>query len=225
MKRMLVAVVLLASSLGALAADAQQIPLRNPRETVAAVYASINQVGADRKEIYGSQTPDMQADLWLFQIEEFLAANPPLNAEQRALTMETIGMLSSGALQRYASPDPAVAARAREEYAAIAQRGMKAFSRAGKLAFTDLSHEAVRAALTTLFNESVSGMQPPASPRTPARQRVTENGPDYQFECNCYSATDTCGFTDCVPSPLSCIRKPAGCGWNWSEPCNGWCNV
>jgi hypothetical protein len=39
--------------------------------------------------------------------------------------------------------------------------------------------------------------------------------------CNCNSANDFCQETHCFPS--SCTATEQGCGWLWSQPCDGRC--
>ena len=227
MKRTLIATLLLASSLHAghsYAQRAQQIPLRNDRETVSRLYGMLSQNGADRRTIYGSLTVDLQADLWVLQLEEFLAANPRLTSEQHSLTMEAIGLLSSGVLQRRDSPSVDVATRASEEIGNIAVRAAVMFSKSGKLAFDDLGQAAVRTAVEALKEEGAQDRIPSREPATAPAKRL---GPVTQadFDCNCNTHSDTCGFSDCVFVPQACVRKPAGCGVMWAEPCNGWCNI
>ncbi|HYO78756.1 MAG TPA: bacteriocin fulvocin C-related protein [Thermoanaerobaculia bacterium] len=227
MKRSVVPVALVVLfSIAAAEAFAQQIPLRNPRESVVRTFAQLSDAGADGKEMYNLQNADMQADLWLLQIETFLASNPPLNETQRALTMETIGLLSSGALQRMKSPDTEVAARARAEMKATSERNTKAFSAGSRPLFSNLGHDVITTAVAALLYESGQVDTPP-QPRQPRPSRLTVDGTmkvQPNWDCNCYSLYDSCEFYPCSPSPGSCTRTPCCCGYLWSDPCNGFCN-
>lgn len=221
MRKLLVATLLLAVSSSAFAQHVQ-LPMRTDRSTIQRVYATLVGTTAERKEIYAALSVDQQSDLWMLQLEEFLAANPRLDLQQRDIAMEMVGLVASGVLQRQASPSTEEATRANAQIERFGERASLAFSEKGQFVFTDLGPNAVSIAIAALDR---GDEEKPAGPRLARTQSARQLAAEGIFDCNCNTTYDTCGLDDCVFHPQACTRKPAGCGPMWAWGCNGWCNI
>jgi hypothetical protein len=211
-----------------------RFPLRTTREGVTQLYEVISESDrATAKAIYQSLTVDVQSDLWTIQLEELLLDAPAMTPEQRAITMEALGLLTSGVLQQTTSVDQADQAQA--AIADLAARAALVFTRSGRAIFGDLGRSAVMT--------SASSMRDLPAPGFPRKQRVetaregatTSGRPNrvtVNADCECNTAEDqdfcfqtpTSPINDCRRlTATACTRTTCCCGWFWREPCNGLC--
>lgn len=234
MKRVFMGTMLILAFVQSVPAHSQAqsaMPLRNPRETVIQLYSVINESGrGGAKEIYQTLSVDMRSDLWTLHLEQFLGANPALTSDQQAVTMEAIGLLTSGVLQLELSGGEG-SDRAREQMNNIAKRAALVFSRQERAVFFDLSrYVPIEAALMTQEprGDTVFQPQPLDLERLPRPPKVTLNA---DCECNTDPEHDFCGggptapLEKCRRPPFSCTRTTCCCGWWWAQPCNGLCDI
>jgi len=218
---------------GLYAQTSPEVPLREQRDVVHRMYDVISASQADARSIYAALTVDLQADLWTFQLERFLAENPDLTPEQYAVTAEAIGLLSSGAHHRIAMGESEDAARALAAMSNLTTRIQQVFLPSEGMAFANLGSAAVDSASDALARgrghdrsdqPSKYGSRVAANAQ---RRDVTPNA-----ECECSTESDWCTvwqsptapINDCVARPMTCTRTPAGCGTFWDYGCNGICS-
>jgi hypothetical protein len=216
------------------AQTSSELPLRTQRDIVHRLYDVISAPQVDARSIYATLTVDLQADLWTFQLERFLAENPDLTPEQYGVTAEAIGLLSSGVHHHIATGESEDAARALAAMSNLTTRIQKAFLPSEGIAFAQLGRSAVDSASYALAR----GRGPDHSNDQPLnhvgrvaanaqRREVTPNA-----ECECNTESDWCTLwqsptapiNDCVARPMTCTRTPAGCGTFWEYGCNGICS-
>jgi len=211
-------------------AQAIPTPLRNPREAVVQLYEVISDT-SDPREIYGSLSVDLQSDLWMLQLEDFVAQNPRLTVEQRSLTMEALGLLASGVLQRKASPSTTVATQAQMEIDGLASRTAQIFPGFGKFVFGRMGRYAILTSVDALEMEVAEKV--PSAPPTIRREKpvtVSSRIVTVNASCECSTESPYCGAGSITAPSYSCIRRPAqctrttwGCGFLFTYGCNGLC--
>jgi hypothetical protein len=209
---------------------ATSMPLRTQRETVIQMYEVLSDVpGDEAKAIYQSLHVDLRSDLWTYQLEQFLASNPQLTPEQDAITMEAIGLLTSGALQRQVQ-DSERAVQVRERMGDIAARAALVFTSRQRLIFGDLGrHTLTDATASADATEQSTTHSPTARLQTNMSRprRITTNA---DCDCNTDPAQDFCSNGPTAPiekcqrrSSTTCTRTTCCCGWFWLYGCNGLC--
>lgn len=231
-KLALASFLIISSSLGAFAQTSSPLPLRSPRSTVQQIYDVISDENSDAKTIYAPLSVDLQADLWLFQLEQFLAANPRLTPAQYALTLEAIGLLSTGVHHHRMLVGTNSADQATAALSNLTSRIRQVFARSEGLVFAHLGWSAVDTSVASLEDPDTAtaddgptrGALNPTSNEMATRLIVSNE------ECSCSSQSDWCWETptspknDCVARPRACTKTPAGCGTFWDYACNGVCS-
>jgi hypothetical protein len=227
----LLTILLLGSVYSATAQSvATSIPLRTPRETVIQMYEVLSDMpGDEAKAIYQSLHVDLRSDLWTYQLEQFLATSPQLTPEQDAITMEAIGLLTSGAFQRQVQ-DAERAAQVRDRIADLAARAALVFTSRELLVFGDLGRQTLPDATASAGMTERSATTPPT-----ARLQINVSRPRWivtnaDCECNTDPDQDFCSNGPTAPiekclrrSSTTCTRTTCCCGWLWLYGCNGLC--
>lgn len=186
------------SLLAAFAALSQPspLPLRNSRPVVVAQYARMAAVPVEqRKQIYELLPVTMQGDLWAFHLETFLSDHPELNADQRAVFFEALGVIQSGAL----TPDASLQHLELRARAALKPDLID-------LAFLELGPPDSFTANAKLI----------ARPDADCECSTVS---DY---C-CFLDCPTSPTPKCARGRRICSLVPTGCGFLWQYGCNGVC--
>lgn len=175
--------------------QASPIPLRNPRTAVIAQYARMAALPIEqRKEIYGLLPVQMQSDVWTFHLESFLLDHPDLNAEQRGVVFEAVGLIQSGVL----APDASLQHLEARARAALPPDMMDA-------AFLKLGPQRVVTS-AKLIPRALSDCE-------------CSTVSDY---C-CFTDCPTSPTPKCARGRKTCTLVASGCGFLWQYGCNGIC--
>lgn len=176
------------------------VTLRNPRSDVRALYAAMT--AANHHEIYHSVPKDMQSDLWTIHLTRALVENPNLSAEQRAVILQGIGLVATGALE-IDREDP--------QWEHLVHEPVQALEREAKVLF---ERPVARAFLTQLYSTISLSIEGTPSPIIP--------------NCTCSTESDWCCPTptcigECTSGRLICTPQQGCCGTFFRYDCDGEC--
>jgi hypothetical protein len=218
-RKLALLLVFVATLNGPAAVIAQQpvsVPLRNPEAAVVATYGQLSLMPmTQRRQLYAVLPAPMREDLWSLHLTYFLADHPELRAADRAVIFEALGLCQSGALETPESSS--------EWTARVSQPILQLAAHAKGAPGADI----LTSALTRLGG--------PDMPEVKSRQTLQTD--DFgSMDCECNTTNSYCCIgPECWTSPTPNCRRPqrpfrcaasaTGCGWVWSDPCNGICGL
>jgi hypothetical protein len=204
------------SSSASVFAQMVEIPLRHNGDLVRTTYEHITSAATveDGKVLFSELPPTMKADLWVYQYHLYLTTMPELSVEQRAVIFESLGLVLAGIFDNNKT-DPKWSAWAAQAKAKVQADAAAVFDRPTiKLIFMRLGNPAT----TTVVRNSGPGLH--IKPDDVLYDCDCNSDPDQDFCCIWPTCTDVCR----TGLGSRCIYTPDGCGWGWSQPCNGLCD-
>jgi hypothetical protein len=181
------------------------LPLKNARDLVEAEYLVLQTLNrSDRALALATVPSDMQDDLWVFHVANFLNGEQNLTAIQRSVLLEAIGFLATGSRQ----------AAVRGDQSAL-DAGRALVSRAQQLLPRDLARQALAAfgpdAKSSTTDWSIDGTVAPL---------VEEEN-----TCSCSVDSDFCSYEpgEICAATIPMCTLVRGCGLFWLYLCDGKC--
>jgi hypothetical protein len=170
-------------------------------QSVAESYFEISSATTrDRKAIAASLPTELLEDVWILHHNTFLKRHPELTIEQRAVVLESLGLMAHGFIRVMRNGTPEERAQMISAQKSLVARATPLLGALVKDAFYDLGDG-------------------PAAPAQP-RERMTVRSNSYM--CYCSDNYD-CGWLGGVCTWTGCVPTPSGCGYGAMFGCSGEC--
>lgn len=189
--------------------DFPSMPLRHPADKVLELYEAMATPRAVR--VYTKLERSMKQDLWTVHLERAMVELSNPSPAQRAVILQAISFVASDAFH-LSRTDPEWESRVAGPVRAITSQAQEVFgSRLAAEIMANLGPEPDFTRPSELF--------------IPSCMRVGELLEKWP-SCTCATGPNFCGFWtggDEWCTSVQCMPTLDGCGWFWSESCDGQC--